>query len=49
MKNSIINVLLVILCISALYINIFDERYKGVGIACILFMGILAILKEHKK
>lgn len=49
MKKSIINVLLVILCVVALYINLFREQHKVVGVVCILFMGVLAILKERIK
>lgn len=49
MKKSIINILLVILCIVALYINLFGEQYKVVGGVCILLMGVLAILKERIK
>lgn len=46
MKKIIINCILLILCIIALYINWYKEEYKIIGIICILAVGVIALIKE---
>jgi hypothetical protein len=45
--NYLINCILVVLCIGAIIINTFFEKYKLVGIICILAIGALGVFKEH--
>ena len=49
MKNTIINFIIIILCIIALYINFFAEQYKKVGIICIVLMAVLTLLKRTRR
>lgn len=46
MKKMIINIVMVVLCLVALYINLYMGGYKALGAACIVAMGVLALMKE---
>ncbi len=46
MKNKVTNIILVVLCILAIYINVFMDKYKALGAFCILCMGIVALSKK---
>lgn len=49
MKNTIINISIMILCICAICINTFWGEYKALGSMCIIIMGILAFCKDKKQ
>ena len=46
MKKMIINIVMIVLCLVALYINLYMDGYKALGAACIVAMGVLALMKE---
>ena len=48
MKNKIINVVIILLCVFAIYINYID-KYKMIGLLCIGMMGVLALCKNGKE
>ncbi len=45
-RVTIINIVIVILCVTGIYINNFYEDYKVIGIGCLMLMAVLAIFKE---
>ena len=48
MKNKVINIVIILLCMVAIYINYID-KYKIIGLVCICMMGILALHKNREK
>ena len=46
MNKKIINIILVVLCLIALCINFWMEKFSAVGGLCIFLMGILSIAKD---
>ncbi len=49
MKNKIINIIIIVLCLCAIFINAYLDTYEAIGAACIMLIGILAICKDTKK
>ena len=47
MKNIVINIFLIVLCICALVLNFMDV-YKEVGLVCIMLLGVIPLLKDKK-
>ena len=47
MKNIVINIFLIVLCICALVLNYMDV-YKEVGLVCIMLLGVIPLLKDKK-
>ena len=47
MKNKVINIFLIVLCICALVLNYMDV-YKEVGLVCIMLLGVIPLLKDKK-
>ena len=48
MRNMIINISIIILCICAIIINVFLDTYEAIGAVCIVLMGVLALVKEKR-
>ncbi len=48
MKNKVINIVIILLCVFALYINYID-KYKMIGLLCIGMTGVLALCKNGKE
>lgn len=48
MRNMIINIAIIILCICAIILNVFLDTYEAIGSACIVLMGILSLIKEKR-
>lgn len=48
MKNKVINIVIILLCVFAIYINYID-KYKMIGLLCIGMMGVLALCKNRGK
>lgn len=44
--NRKCNILIVIFCIVSLCVNLFWDEYKFLGCACILAMGIVALIRQ---
>jgi|GEM_PF-3247876 len=44
MKIKLIDVILVLLTVIAIWLNYLD-KYKAIGIGCIVLMGILGVIK----
>lgn len=47
--KTICNIALFVLCVSGIVINHFFEQYKILSIACLLGIGVIAIIKERVK
>lgn len=47
--KTICNIALFVLCVSGIVINYFFEQYKILSIACLLGIGVIAIIKERVK
>ena len=45
--KTICNIALFVLCASGIVINHFFEQYKILSIACLLGIGVIAIIKER--
>ena len=46
-KKKLCDVALVVLCVSGILTNHFLEQYKILSIACMLGMGVIALIKER--
>ena len=47
-KDKVINIVIILLCVFALYINYID-KYKMIGLFCIGMTGVLALCKNRGK
>ena len=47
-KDRVINIVIILLCVFALYINYID-KYKMIGLLCIGMMSVLALCKNRGK
>ena len=47
MKNIVINIFLIVLCICAIVLNFMDV-YKEVLSVCLILLGVIPLLKDKK-
>ena len=45
--KTICNIALFVLCVSGIVVNHFFEQYKILSIACVLGIGVTALIKER--
>lgn len=45
--KTICNIALFVLCVSGIVVNHFFEQYKILSIACVLGIGVIALIKER--